>query len=154
VKPLTSTSAQQTLELGAAVGKGISQGVSIALVGDLGAGKTTFVQGLAKGLGICEKYYITSPTYTLINEYPARTLTLCHLDLYRLGSAEELEFIGFDDLVDDTHVIVVEWPRILAEISFQFDLEITFTFDDHYNRIISVFASGQAGTNLLSKLFL
>ncbi|WP_300462074.1 tRNA (adenosine(37)-N6)-threonylcarbamoyltransferase complex ATPase subunit type 1 TsaE [Desulfobacula sp.] len=153
MNPLTSTSAQQTLELGEAVGKGISQGVSIALIGDLGAGKTTFVQGLAKGLGISEKTYITSPTYTLINEYPAQTLTLCHLDLYRLGSVEELEYIGFDDLVDDTHVIVVEWPGILAEISFQFDLEIRFTFDDHYNRKISVFASGQSGTNLLSRLF-
>ncbi|CCK79252.1 tRNA (adenosine(37)-N6)-threonylcarbamoyltransferase complex ATPase subunit type 1 TsaE [Desulfobacula toluolica] len=154
MKILTSKSSKQTHNLGMALGQNISQGISIALIGDLGAGKTTFVQGLARGLCVSEKYYITSPTYTIINEYPAGLFTLCHLDLYRLGSADELEYIGFDDLVDDTHIMVVEWPQILKDVLFSFDLEINFKFDEHYNRIISFFASGQPGSNLLDKLVL
>jgi len=154
MKTIESKSSKQTLQLGEKVGKNISQGVSIALKGELGAGKTTFVQGLAKGLGVSEKYYITSPTFNIINEYPAPLFTLCHLDLYRLGSADELEDIGFDDLVGENHIIIVEWPEILKDISYQFDVEIKFTFDEQYNRRISIFASGQPGSNLISNLFL
>jgi len=154
MKTIHSTSSEQTLALGEQMGKNISRGICIALKGELGAGKTTFVQGLAKGLGVSEKYYITSPTFNIINEYPARSFTLCHLDLYRLGSSEELEYIGFDDLVDRDHVIVVEWPQILNDISFEFDLELNFEFDNDYNRIISFFATGQPGSNLLSSLVL
>jgi tRNA threonylcarbamoyladenosine biosynthesis protein TsaE len=154
MKVIESKSSNQTFKLGEAVGKKISQGICIALKGELGAGKTTFVQGLAKGLGVSEKYYITSPTFNIINEYPVHSLTLCHLDLYRLDSEDELEDIGFDDLLDDTHIIVVEWPEILKRISFKFDIEINFKFDKHYNRIISVSASGQSESNLLSKLAL
>ncbi len=153
MKPLESKNSEQTLLLGEKIGKNISQGICIALIGELGAGKTTFVQGLAKGLGVFEKYYITSPTFNIINEYPAGMLTLCHLDLYRIESLDELETIGFDDLIDDTHVIVVEWPEILKHISFKFDIEINFKFDKHYNRIISI-TSGQPGSNLIKKLFL
>ena len=154
MKIIASKSSKQTLELGEAIGKEITQGICIALKGELGAGKTTFAQGLARGLGVSEKYYITSPTFNIINEYPAGPFTLCHLDLYRLGSADELEGIGFDDLIDDTHIVVVEWPEILKRISFEFDIEINFKFDAQYNRTISVFASGQPGSNLLSNLFL
>lgn len=158
MKTIESKNSEQTLCLGEDMGKKISeeisQRVSIALNGELGAGKTTFVQGFAKGLGVSEKYYITSPTYNIINEYPAGALTLCHLDLYRIESMEELETIGFDDLIDDTRIIVVEWPEILKRISFKFDIEINFKFDKHYNRIISVFASGQPGLNLISRMFL
>ncbi len=151
---IVSKTTDDTLSLAKKMGETITSGISIALIGDLGAGKTTFVQGLAKGLGVSEKYYITSPTYTLINTYPADPFTLCHLDLYRLGAPDELEYIGFDDLLVANHIIVVEWPQILNDISFKFDLEINFQFDDQYNRIISMISSGQAGTNLLSSLAL
>lgn len=149
---IVSRTADDTIALGQQIGTAVTRGISIALAGDLGAGKTTFVQGLAKGLGVSEKYYITSPTFTLINTYPADPFTLCHLDLYRLADPDELEYIGFDDLLDKDHIIVVEWPGILNDISFNFDIEINFEFDDRYNRIISVTASGQAGLNLLSRL--
>ena len=129
MKTIESKTPEHTFKLGKALGKGISQGICIALKGELGAGKTTFVQGLAKGLGVSDKYYITSPTYNIINEYPAQSFTLCHLDLYRLESPDELEYIGFEDLVDDTHIIIVEWPEILKGISFTFDMEINFKFN-------------------------
>jgi tRNA threonylcarbamoyladenosine biosynthesis protein TsaE len=155
MKTIESKTEKDTLNLGETMGKLISQGLSIALKGDLGAGKTTFVKGLAKGLGVSEAYYITSPTFTIINEYPAfPPFTLYHLDLYRLSSADELEYIGFDDLIDDNHIIVVEWPQILKDISYKFDIDIHFEFDEHYNRHISVFGSGQPGVNLLDKLVL
>lgn len=154
MKTLESKNSQQTFDLGKFMGSQICRAVSIALKGSLGTGKTTFVQGLAKGLGVSEKYYITSPTFNILNEYPAEMFTLSHFDLYRLESSEELEFIGFDDFVDDRHIIVVEWPEILSNISFAFDIEINFTFDEHYNRIISIFVSGQSGINLLSRLTL
>ncbi len=155
MKPIESKTAEDTLALGEAMGKLVSQGLSIALKGDLGAGKTTFVKGFAKGLGVSPKYYITSPTFTLINEYPASPpFTLYHLDLYRLSSADELEYIGFDDLAGDNHILVVEWPEILKDISFEFDIELHFQFDEYYNRSISVSTSGQEGINLLNKLFL
>lgn len=149
-----SNSARSTLDLGEKTGKAVSKGISIALKGNLGTGKTTFVQGLAKGLGVSGKYYITSPTFTILNEYKGQALTLCHLDLYRLGSVEELAYIGFDDLMETQNVIAVEWPEILDNISFEFDIELTFSFDDHYNRSISVFATGQPGSNLLKNLIL
>ena len=158
MKTIESKSSKQTRCLGKQLGRKISEeigpGVSIALNGELGAGKTTFVQGFAKGLGVSKEYYITSPTYNIINEYPAGLLTLCHLDLYRIEFVDELETLGFDDLIDGKHIIVVEWPEILNQISFKFDIEINFRFDKHYNRIISVFDSGQPRSNLLSKLFL
>ncbi len=164
MKTLHSKSTEQTHELGQDIGQTIiqisgsqnsgTQSISIALNGDLGAGKTTFVQGLAKGLGISENYYITSPTFNIINDYPAEKFTLSHLDLYRLADVDELEYIGFDDLLDSNHIIVVEWPQLLNDISYKFDIEINFEFDDDFNRIISVHASGQVGLNLLSKLSL
>lgn len=154
IKKLHSHTAEQTLDLGKQIGQALSGQFSIALKGNLGAGKTTLVQGMAKGMGVEKGYYITSPTFNIINEYPARNLRLCHLDLYRLGSADELEYIGFDDMMGADAVIVVEWPGFLEEILFKFDLEIKFEFNEDYNRIISLFPSGQPGINLVSKLFL
>lgn len=151
---LLSHTSQQTLDLGKKIGQAISGPFAIALTGDLGAGKTTLVQGLARGLGVGEGTYITSPTFTIINEYPGQDLRLCHLDLYRLASADELEYIGFDDLLDPSSVIVVEWPGLLEEIQFEFDLKISFEFDREYHRIISLFPYGQRGKNLLSRLLL
>jgi tRNA threonylcarbamoyladenosine biosynthesis protein TsaE len=149
---LVSNTAENTIALGEKLGHAVRQGISIALTGDLGAGKTTFVQGLARGLGVPEHYYITSPTFTIINTYPADPLTLCHLDLYRLADADELEYIGFDDLLNPGHIIVVEWPDLLKQVSHPFDLEIDFQFDEAHNRILSIIACGQEGSNLLSTL--
>jgi tRNA threonylcarbamoyladenosine biosynthesis protein TsaE len=145
---------QETRDLGFRMGQAVTGPVSIALTGDLGCGKTTFVKGLARGLGVDKRYPVTSPSFTLINEYPAaRNLRLCHLDLYRLGSLEELIHIGFDDLTGADAVIVAEWPDLLKEDGFIFDLELTFEFDSNYHRVISFFAYGQTGANMLSTIF-
>ncbi|MCP3942862.1 MAG: tRNA (adenosine(37)-N6)-threonylcarbamoyltransferase complex ATPase subunit type 1 TsaE [Desulfobacteraceae bacterium] len=154
IKKIISYTSEQTLDLGKQIGQTVSSPFAIALKGDLGAGKTTLVQGIAKGLGVDENYYITSPTFNIINEYPAKKVRLCHLDLYRLGSADELEYIGFDDLTGPDAIIVVEWPDFLEKIQFKFDLEIKFEFDSDYNRVISLFPSGHTGENMITNLVL
>jgi len=154
MKKFISNSAKQTLDLGEQIGHAVSTPFSIALKGDLGAGKTTLVQGLAKGLGVDDNYYITSPTFNIINEYPSRNHRLCHLDLYRLSSYDELEYIGFHDLGGPDAVMVVEWPGLLEEMHFAFDLKIKFEFDADYNRVISLFPSGHTGIDLISRLIL
>ena len=154
VKTVNSKSSQQTFNLGTNLGKELDQGICIALKGELGAGKTTFVQGFAKGLKVSEKYYITSPTFNIINIYPVESFTLCHIDLYRVASVEELEHTGFDDLIGKNHILIIEWPELLEQIDFKFDIEINFEFDDFYNRILSLSASGQQGSNLIKKMIL
>jgi tRNA threonylcarbamoyladenosine biosynthesis protein TsaE len=130
----------------------MGEGFHIALIGDLGAGKTTFVKGLARGLDIPEDYYITSPTFNIINEYPAGGTTLCHIDLYRLGSVDELEYTGFYDLVSKGNIMVVEWPQMLTDENFVFDLTLSFNLDDPFLRKILLSASGQRAANLLQNL--
>ena len=154
IKTVNSKSSQQTFNLGTNLGKEVDQGICIALKGELGAGKTTFVQGLAKGLKVSKKYYITSPTFNIINIYPAESFTLCHIDLYRVASVEEIEYTGFDDLIGKNHILIIEWPELLEQIDFKFDIKINFEFDDFYNRILSLSGSGQLGANLIKKMIL
>ena len=85
----------------------------IAFRGDLGAGKTAFTRGLAKGLGIDEP--VTSPTYTIVNEYLTGTMPLFHFDMYRLGSSEELFDIGWEDYLARGGVCAVEWSENVAD---------------------------------------
>ena len=152
---ITTYSGQETKNLGEKLGSLITTAMSISLTGELGAGKTTFVQGMAKGLNVPDNYYITSPTYTIINEYPGR-VALCHMDLYRLGSTEELDYLGFDEIVSSGGVVVIEWPELLEheKRSICFDLKIIFETDDKFNRKINLIASGLEGANLLKEFSL
>ncbi|MBI9087602.1 MAG: tRNA (adenosine(37)-N6)-threonylcarbamoyltransferase complex ATPase subunit type 1 TsaE [Desulfobacterium sp.] len=145
-------SGKETCELGERLGRLIQGGIAISLTGDLGAGKTTFVQGLAKGLGVPDAYYVTSPTYTIINEYPGR-VDLCHMDLYRLGSSDELDYIGFDEIVDSDRVIIIEWPDIIDPGLINFTLDIILAIDEQFNRKISFIASGLGAVKVLRNLF-
>lgn len=106
-------SPEQTESVGAALAEHIKPGTVIAYRGDLGAGKTAFTRGLARGLGVKEP--VTSPTYTLVNEYLSGRLPLFHFDMYRLGSADELFDIGWEDYLERGGVCAVEWSETVEE---------------------------------------
>ena len=103
----------QTEAVGEALGKALQPGSVLAYRGDLGAGKTAFTRGLARGLGSAEA--VTSPTYTIVNEYLDGRIPLFHFDMYRLRSAEDLWDIGWDDYLDRGGVCAVEWSENVDE---------------------------------------
>ena len=106
-------SAAETEALGAKLAEKLRGGEVIAYTGDLGAGKTAFTRGLARGLGITER--VTSPTFTIVNEYDSGRLPLFHFDMYRLGSSDELYDIGWEDYLGRGGVCAVEWSEIVED---------------------------------------
>ena len=108
-----TNSPAETEAVGAALGRIVPPGTVIAYRGDLGAGKTAFTRGLAKGLGYTEA--VTSPTYTIVNEYLGGRLPLFHFDMYRLRCADDLWDIGWDDYLDRNGVCAVVWSENVAD---------------------------------------
>ncbi len=106
-------SAAETEALGERLAKALRGGEVIAYTGDLGAGKTAFTRGLARGLGITGR--VTSPTFTIVNEYEGGRLPLFHFDMYRLSSSDELYDIGWEDYLARGGVCAVEWSEIVAD---------------------------------------
>ena len=106
-------SPEQTEEIGAALGKILPASTILAYEGDLGAGKTAFTRGLARGLGADDM--VTSPTYTIVNEYLSGRLPLFHFDMYRLASSDDLWDIGWEDYLDRNGVCAVEWSENAAD---------------------------------------
>jgi tRNA threonylcarbamoyladenosine biosynthesis protein TsaE len=111
---IITTDPEQTRALGRCLGQRLGESVVFRLCGDLGSGKTCFVQGLAQGLQVPEDYRVTSPTYTLINEYPGR-VPLFHIDLYRLEKLEDIELIGFWEILGMEAIVAVEWAERIPE---------------------------------------
>ena len=105
---------EETEALGARLARALEPGAVVAFTGDLGAGKTAFVRGLARGLGVQDR--VTSPTFTVVNEYEGGRLPLFHFDLYRLGSADELFDIGWEDYLARGGVCAVEWSERMEEL--------------------------------------
>ena len=105
--------AEETEAVGAKLAELLAPGTVIAYRGDLGAGKTAFTRGLARGLGCSEQ--VTSPTYTIVNEYLSGRLPLFHFDMYRLRSAEDLWDIGWEDYLDRGGICAVEWSENVEE---------------------------------------
>lgn len=104
---------EETEAIGAALGRVLQPGTVLAYRGDLGAGKTAFTRGLARGLGYTDP--VTSPTYTIVNEYLGGRLPLFHFDMYRLHSAEDLWDIGWEDYLERGGVCAVEWSENVTE---------------------------------------
>jgi len=108
-----TNSPEETEALGAAYAKVVTPGTVLAYRGDLGAGKTAFTRGLARGLGY--PHPVTSPTYTIVNEYLGGRLPLFHFDMYRLSSSDDLFDIGWEDYLDRNGVCAVEWSENAAD---------------------------------------
>jgi tRNA threonylcarbamoyladenosine biosynthesis protein TsaE len=148
---IKTLSADETQKLGQKIGTLIKQPLIIALRGDLGSGKTAFVQGLAKGLEVPDGYYITSPTFTLINEYPGR-MSLVHVDLYRLESIDDLEDLGLDELLYGQAVIAIEWAEKLTGRQPAEQLLVTMEIIDDECRKLTLDATGHDEMNLIRAL--
>ena len=130
-----SGSPEQTESLGMTLAGLLQPGDFIALHGELGAGKTRFAQGVAYGLGVSRETPVTSPTYTLLNIYPAR-VPLYHFDLYRLNSDADAYDAGFDEYFFGDGVSLVEWPQRLVSLLPANRLEIYFSYlDDTVRKI-------------------
>jgi len=148
---ITTRSAAETRKLGQTLGAQIDRPTRIALTGDLGSGKTAFVQGLAKGLNVSRQYYITSPTFTLINEYPGR-LPLFHVDLYRIEHVNEVGEIDLEEVLNQNAVIAVEWGEKLSRDILSDHLKLQFKLISEDIRQIDMFAYGQPAGNLIKAL--
>ncbi len=145
-----TVSAEETQRFGCWLGRIIGAPAVILLNGDLGAGKTCMTQGIARGLGVSENEAVTSPTYTLMNQYAGR-LPLYHFDLYRLADRDELEELGLDDYLPGDGVAVVEWAERFPDLC-QDGLNIHIGHRGMDRRSIRVHAIGAGGERLLRAL--
>ena len=147
---LETTSPERTRELGEALGRLLSPSSVVLLHGELGAGKTCFTQGLARGLEVAEDEPVTSPSYTLMNPYAGR-VPLYHFDLYRLLSVEDLVDLGFEDYLHGAGVTVVEWADRFPELVLEgLRVRLEHTADDV--RRITLEADGEPYGQLLVSL--
>lgn len=144
-----SNSPADTLSFGEELGQLLREGDHICLTGDLGAGKTLLVQGLAKGLSIGEE--VTSPTFSILNVYPG-LVPLYHFDLYRLEYEDQLEDIGFDEYTDRTGVAVIEWSEKFPDRMPEDRVMINISKKDDHVRLFSVTATGCRHTSLCEEL--
>ncbi len=146
MKRFVTKSAEETRKLAQRLGALLSEGSLVILTGDLGAGKTTFTQGLAKGLGIEKR--VISPTFTILRIYQGR-MPLYHIDAYRLeGNDADL---GFEEMMEDDGVCVIEWPDFLRDRLPEEYLEISITLEKDFSRVLSVNARGEKYEKILEE---
>ncbi|MEE4357804.1 MAG: tRNA (adenosine(37)-N6)-threonylcarbamoyltransferase complex ATPase subunit type 1 TsaE [Desulfococcaceae bacterium] len=161
---IISRSPAQTEELGKITGNSAEKGIVLAMTGDLGSGKTVFVRGLARGLGVPAAYTVNSPTYTLINEYPGK-YPLFHIDLYRLESGADFEDIGLYDILEEEGIAAVEWADRLYKncltdyLAVHFEISPPGIFPDilpevqeDSRRKITMIPYGLAAENLIHRI--
>jgi tRNA threonylcarbamoyladenosine biosynthesis protein TsaE len=124
---ITTHSPEETIALGRSLVESLAPPKLVLLRGDLGAGKTTLVKGIAAGFEAAEEEDVTSPTFTLVHEYRGPRAKLYHIDLYRIDTARELETLGLEDLRGEDSVLLIEWgekfPRLLRERDVEISLE-------------------------------
>ena len=130
------TTVEETYKIGVQIGVLVNSGDIICLIGDLGTGKTHLTKGIAKGLDI--KDHVTSPTFTIVNEYTGR-LKLYHFDVYRVNDPDEIEAIGFDEYIFSDAVSIIEWANYIEELippnNLTINIEKLPEFGDNYRKI-------------------
>jgi tRNA threonylcarbamoyladenosine biosynthesis protein TsaE len=152
MRSVVAKNVAETLELGARLGRLLAPGDFIALVGELGAGKTQFAKGVAVGLQVDPGTPVTSPTYNILNIYQGR-LPLYHFDLYRLHGPDEVEELGFEEYFYGTGACVVEWAERLGEEMPEQYLTVSLSHAGVEERSVSFAATGPRAVTLLEELF-
>ena len=134
----TTHSPEETIALGRELASALKPPKLVVLRGDLGAGKTTLVKGIAEGFHAASQEDVTSPTFTLVHEYRGPEANLYHIDLYRVDTARELDTLALDDFVSEKSILLIEWGERFARFLQQRDVEITLTHAGENQRKISV----------------
>ena len=138
VEEILSKSPDETVALGRTLGRHLQGGELIALVGDLGTGKTHLIKGIALGLEVADADGVGSPTFTIINEYEGRRM-LYHVDAYRLEKAGELAALGFDEMCRGAGVVVIEWADRVSSLTEAYEpITINLTHRGENERSISI----------------
>jgi tRNA threonylcarbamoyladenosine biosynthesis protein TsaE len=132
-------SAEETIELGRKLAPTLVSARMVVLTGDLGAGKTTLVKGIAEGLQAASEDDVTSPTFTLIHEYRGPETNLYHVDLYRIDTARELDTLGLDELfAEEGNLVLLEWGEKFSRFQRERDIEIVIERSGELERKIGV----------------
>jgi tRNA threonylcarbamoyladenosine biosynthesis protein TsaE len=148
---IQARSASETVRIGKTIGCRLLPGDVVALVGDLGAGKTRFIKGLAAGVGIRNPTYVSSPSFTLINEYPGK-MPFYHIDLFRLGIEREAEALGLEDYFQGRGVTAIEWADRIPSFLPQEILFVSIVYIDKNTRSIEIIGKGNRYENLVREL--
>lgn len=151
IHSFVSRGVEETLAVGHRLGSALHPGAVIALVGQLGSGKTHLVKGIARGNKTPAGVIVNSPTFVIVNEYPGR-IQLFHIDVYRLGGPSELEAIGFDEMCAAGGAVLVEWADRVLECLPADRLEITIELAGPTTRRLQLQATGPDSSALLRRL--
>lgn len=138
MKTFSTHSADETTELGRQLSAELKPGSIVLLRGDLGAGKTTMVKGIAEGFSAAKAEEVTSPTFTLIHEYRGPEVTLYHIDLYRIDTQRELDTLALDDLMTPNSILLIEWGEKFARFAKERDVEIAIEHNGGDTRKMAV----------------
>ena len=133
----TTANAEETIKLGEKIARRLKPGDLVALSGELGAGKTTLVKGIAKGLGVKNYRYVNSPSFVLVKEYKGK-IPLFHFDIYRLNNLKDIEDIGYEDYLARDGVVVIEWSSKMDRILPKRHLDVALKIKNPNERTISV----------------
>ncbi len=147
---IVTNSAQETIELGEQLGQHLKAGDVLGLIGELGSGKTTFVKGIGRGLGIKEREGISSPSFVLIKEYTGK-IPLFHFDLYRLDKIKDIEYLGVEEYLFDRGVCVIEWAEKMKMLLPDY-LQIDLMIKSENKREFKFFAHSKRYKTLLKQI--
>jgi tRNA threonylcarbamoyladenosine biosynthesis protein TsaE len=148
---IQTKSASETIRLGKRIGGLLRSGDVVALVGELGAGKTQFIKGLAEGAGVGKPTYISSPSFTLINEYPG-SIPFYHVDLFRLEREKEAEELGLEDYFEGDGITAIEWADKIPSLLPREMLLIHIVYTGENTRFIEVTGKGKHYQELVSQI--
>ena len=148
---IQTRSASETIRIGKRIGSHLRPGDVVALVGELGAGKTQFIKGLATGAGVGKPTYISSPSFTLINEYPGK-VPFYHIDLFRLKSQKEAEGLGLEDYLQGRGITAIEWADKIPSFLPDEMLSIHIVYTGKNRRSVEISGKGKRYEDLINEL--